>query len=242
MKVINNAVMEFNEGGYLIYSESFPGAYVRGKTCDEALAKFENEIKQYCKWAGINTASDSQVETNVVQEKKSALNICDADSDVIFNTERKRLTSAEYERLKSLVNKSAHDFLQLYESVPGKDITCLKERKTFYGLLPRTAREMYTHTNNVTNYYAREIGIRIENLPDILENRIQAIQRIEAEDDYLQNKVYDGSYEEQWSLSKVLRRFIWHDRIHAKAMYRMATTIWKTENIDNTFYFENCNK
>lgn len=202
MKIINNAVMEFNEDGYLIYSESFPGAYVRGKTCNEALAKFENEIKQYCKWAGIDIESGSQIETNVVQEKKSALNICDADSDVIFNA----------------------------------------ERKTFYGLLPRTAREMYTHTNNVTNYYVREIGIQIENLPDIYENRIQAIQRIEAVDDYLQNKVCDGSYEEQWSLSKVLKRFIWHDRIHAKAMYRMTTKVWTEGNVANSFHFENCNK
>lgn len=239
MDIINNAVVEFNKDGYLIYSESFPGAYVRGKTQNEALAKFQNEIEQYCKWAEIDIINDGQVKTNVVQEKESVLNICDADSDVIFDIERKRLMPMEYERLKCLVIKSACDFLRLYGSVPDKDVTCLIERKTFYGLIPRTAREMYFHTNNVTNYYVGEIGIAIENLPDILKNRMQAIQRIEETDDYLQNKVYDGSYGEQWSLSKVLRRFIWHDRIHAKAMFRMCTKIWNVENIDNPFYFIN---
>ncbi len=239
MDIINNAVVEFNKDGYLIYSESFPGAYVRGKTQNEALAKFQNEIEQYCKWAEIDIINDGQIKTNVVQEKESALNICDADSDVIFDIERKRLMPMEYERLKCLTIKSACDFLRLYESVPDKDATCLMERKTFYGLIPRTAREMYFHTNNVTNYYVGEIGIAIENLPDILKNRMQAIQRIEETDDYLQNKVYDGSYGEQWSLSKVLRRFIWHDRIHAKAMFRMCTKIWNVKNIDNPFYFIN---
>lgn len=237
MNITNNAVLEFNEEGYLIYSESFPGAYVRGKNRQEALAKFQDEIEQYCKWAEIDITSHSKVETNVVQEKVSTLKICDADSDVIFNTERKHLTSEEYEKLKHLVIKSVQDFMQLYESIPDKDETCLKERKTFYGLVPRTAREMYDHTNNVTNYYVGEIGVQIKNKPNIFDNRVQAIKAIEASGDYLQNEVYQGSYEEDWSLSKAFRRFIWHDRIHAKAMYKMATKIWGAEKIKNPFYF-----
>ena len=40
-----------------------------------------------------------------------------------------------------------------------------------------------------------------------------------AKGDFLENVVVAGSYGEDWSLRKVLRRFIWHDRIHAKAMY-----------------------
>lgn len=237
MSIINNAVEEFNDDGYLIYSESFPGAYVRGRTCDEALAKFQNEIEKYCRWVQIDIPEDNQVETIIVQKKESNLKICDADSDVIFDVERKPLTSEEYEKLRHLIIKSANDFLKLYESIPDKDATCLEERKTFYGFIPRTAREMYAHTNNVTNYYMGEIGINIENLPNISKNRVQAVQKIEAADDYLKNKVYTGSYNEQWSLCKVLRRFIWHDRIHAKAMYRMAIRIWGEEKIDNPFFF-----
>lgn len=237
MNIINNAVMEFNNDGYLIYSESFKGAYVRGKSMDEALSKFQDEIKKYSKWAGIELDESSTIATNIVQEKESTLKICDADSDVIFDSERKMLTIDDYKKLKNLAVKSARDFLKLYKSIPDKDATCLKERKTFYGQVPRTAREMYVHTNNVTNYYAGEIGIHIKNLPDILENRLQVIQKVEEASDYLKNKVYQGSYDEYWSLSKVLRRFIWHDRIHAKAMYRMACKVFKSENIENPFYF-----
>jgi hypothetical protein len=35
---------------------------------------------------------------------------------------------------------------------------------------------------------------------------------------------------------KQLRRFIWHDRIHAKAMYRMVIRTFG-ENIPNVFRF-----
>lgn len=44
-----------------------------------------------------------------------------------------------------------------------------------------------------------------------------------------------GSYNEEWSLRKVLRRFIWHDRIHAKAMYKMAVKAFGIASVQNIF-------
>ena len=47
---------------------------------------------------------------------------------------------------------------------------------------------------------------------------------------FLGKPTVEGSYGEMWSLRKVLRRFLWHDRIHAKAMYRMTQkTFGKSE-------------
>ena len=37
----------------------------------------------------------------------------------------------------------------------------------------------------------------------------------------LENRVFEGSWDECWTLRKLLRRFIWHDRIHGRAMVRM---------------------
>jgi hypothetical protein len=36
---------------------------------------------------------------------------------------------------------------------------------------------------------------------------------------------------------KVTNNIIWHDRIHAKAMYRMATKTWNIDEIANPYYF-----
>ena len=60
---------------------------------------------------------------------------------------------------------------------------------------------------------------------------------LEAKPDFLQNPVIEGSYGENWPLRKVLRRFIWHDRIHAKAMYRMASKVFGATKIKNPFCF-----
>lgn len=136
------------------------------------------------------------------------------------------MTWEEYAGLKALVLRSAGDFQRLYDAVPDKHRTGLPERKTFYGEIPRTAEEMYRHTNGVSNYYIGELGTAFENLPDILENRALALQMAESLPDFLQNRVTAGSFGELWSLKKALRRFLWHDRIHAKALWRMARRIW----------------
>lgn len=60
--------------------------------------------------AGGEDTSDS-TEIVIVEEKNSELAIRDADSDVLFDSERAPLTIEEYEKLKNLALKSAKDFL-----------------------------------------------------------------------------------------------------------------------------------
>ncbi|MCT1904636.1 hypothetical protein [Oceanobacillus sojae] len=233
----NNIVVEYNDKGYLMYSGSFPGAYTRGREREEALSKFPAEIKRYCRWAGIDYAETDVVESVIVQSKERNLEIHEADSDIIFLSEQDPLLVEEYELIKKRVLKSAHDFQLLYDSIPVKTYTSLPKRKSFYGAVPSTPEEMYEHTNGVTNYYAGEIGVKLDNIDNIYQNRVQALKKIEETCDFLHNKTFHGSYEEQWSLRKVLRRFIWHDHIHAKGMYRMAVKKWGDSEIQNPYYF-----
>ena len=147
------------------------------------------------------------------------------------------MTTDEYEKLKALALKSAKDFLALYESIPDKSATAIAERKTFYGNVPRSADEMYEHTKSVNEYYFAEIDVDADNSGNVYECRKRGFEILETKPDYLNNSVIEGSYGEDWSLRKVLRRFIWHDRIHARAMYRMAVKVFGAENIANPFCF-----
>lgn len=156
---------------------------------------------------------------------------------MLFESEQAPLTTEEYEALKTLALKSAKDFLALYESIPDKNAAAAPERKTFYGKVPCTANEMYEHTKNVNTYYFAEIAVEADHDGNIYECRKRGFESLESNPDFLQNTVRKGSYGEDWSLRKVLRRFIWHDRIHAKAMYRMAIKVFGAENVVNPFYF-----
>lgn len=229
-------VWEHNGDDSILYSEQFTGAFTRGESREAALRKMAAEIYAYARWRGDEITEPPTPE--IVQEKESSLSICDADSDVIFEEERKELTISEYEQLKTLALKSAQDFLALYLAIPDKDKSCLGYRETFYGQVPRTALEMYEHTRNVNDYYFGEIGVRADHEGSIVECRERGFSLLEAQPDYLRNAVYQGSYGEEWSLRKVLRRFVWHDRIHARAMYRMAVRTFGRNVIPNVFQFD----
>lgn len=233
MKV--NCIWEHNGNDSLLYAENCIGAFTRAESLDVALQKMPTEIHSYYSWMGM--IKPDELELVITQEKESDLDIKDADSDIVFVTEEKPLTYEEYTRLKELVLKSAEDFLKLYLNVPDKDASCLPIRKTFYGQVPRTAEEMYLHTKNVNSYYFAEIGVEVDNNGNIVECRKRGFEKLETTKDFLNNLLQEGSYGEMWSVRKVLRRFLWHDRIHAKAMWRMAKKTFGEDKVENVFHF-----
>ena len=133
-----NCVWEHNGRDTLLYAVDFGGAYTRGETLEAAVRKMQAEICSYLKWCGKKAVTSMDIV--IIEEKVSELAICDADSDVLFESEKAPLTAEEYIKLKALALKSAQDFLALYDSVPDKNATAAPERKTFTDKFP--ARQM----------------------------------------------------------------------------------------------------
>ena len=229
-------VWEHNGNDTLLYSVDCVGAYTRGSSLEAAMAKMSAEIEAYSLWRGQEYKHDTDIE--IVQEKDCDLQVADADSDILFDTEKVPLSQEEYEELKALVLKSARDFYALYSSISNKNESCLPQRRTFYGAVPRTAQEMYEHTKNVNSYYFAEIDVDVDNEGTIYDCRKRGFEHLEQRPNFLNNAVIEGSYDELWSLRKVMRRFLWHDRIHAKALYRHAIEVFDARTIANPFCFE----
>ena len=204
----------------ILWATDYPVAFARGASLKEALAKLPAVLREWSAWTGLEAPVDG--EAVVIGEVESTLDVRDADSDVLLEAERKPLTREEYVRLRDAALRSAERFLALYESVPDPDRSGNPIRQTFYGAVPRTAREMYGHTKNVNAYYFGEIGVEADNEGDIVACRRRGFGELEKQPDFLRNPVFEGSWEEDWTLRKLLRRFIWHDRLHARAMERMV--------------------
>lgn len=228
-------VWEHNGNDTLLYTATLPGAYTRGASLEIALANMEQEVNSYLRWAGMPVPDSIEIE--IIQDAACDLQVRDADSDVLFHAERGPLSQEEYKKLKALTLKSAEDFLALYESIPDKNRSGAPLRTTFYGSVPRTAQEMYDHTKNVNAYYFGEVGVDADNEGSILQCRIRGFEALERKTDYLKNETVEGSYGEYWNVRKMLRRFLWHDRIHAKAMYRMAVREFGESSVSNPFWF-----
>ncbi len=230
-----NCVWEHNGNDTLLYAVDHIGAYTRGENLQVAMAKMPQEIASYLKWLGKDVSGNMEIV--IVGDQASNLDVKDADSDVLFESEISPLTQEEYRKLKALVLQSAEDFLALYEAIPDKACAFAAARKTFYGQVPRTAQEMYLHTKSVNAYYFGEIEVGADNDGTILECRRRGFEALERQPDFLSNPVFEGSYGEKWTLRKMLRRFLWHDRIHGKAMYRMAVKMFGIDSIPDIFCF-----
>lgn len=228
-------VWEHNGDDSLLYSVEFPGAFARGETLEAALGKMEREVRAFLRWRG--TPADGPLSFEIVQEAASGLDICDADSDVLFVSETGPLSRDTYRERKALALRSARDFQALYDAVPEKDVSGALPRRTFYGPAPRTAAEMYAHVWQVNAYYFGEIGVDADNDGTILDCRLRGFAALEATPGYLENRVYHGSYGEDWTLCKLLRRFVWHDRIHARALWRMAARLFGPAAVPDVFCF-----
>lgn len=230
-------VEEYNSKGHLLYLEDYPGAWVRGQIREQALSKIPAELSRYALWSGEPLPPYPYPGYRIRQSQESLLAIEDADTDILFDSERRPLSEEEYLRLKGLALKSARDFLTLYDSIPDTDLPLKEARETFYGQLPATARAMYQHVKGVNSYYFDGIGLPLRHNETLLSGRQEGFERLEKLELYLENAVFYGSDSEAWTLRKVLRRLIWHDAIHAKAMYRSSIRAFHQDEIANPFCF-----
>lgn len=231
-------IAEYNEHGAMLWADAYPGAYSRGETVSGALEKFPKALSEYAAWAhGAPLPNLAESDFVVTHAYQTELRVDDADSDVLFPSERLPMDMTEYTQKKQLCIRSAQDFEKLVASIPQKDRALRKSRRTFYGKIPCSAREMAEHTNNTLEYYADAIDVPFENAGGLLENRKRLFRAIESAPDFLSPRVFTAGDGELWTLKKLLRRLIWHDRIHAHALYRHAITFWQKERIANPFCF-----
>ena len=231
-------IAEYNDRGAMLWADAYPGAFSRGETVSKALEKFPKALSEYAQWAhGAPLPNLAESDFVITHAHQTDLKVDDADSNVLFPSERLPMDMTEYTQKKQLCIRSAQDFEKLLASIPQKDRALRKSRRTFYGKIPRSAREMAEHTNNTLEYYANAVGVPFENEGGLLENRRRLFHAIESTPDFLSSRVYTDSDGELWTRKKMLRRLLWHDRIHAGALYRLAITFWSKERIENPFFF-----
>jgi predicted RNase H-like HicB family nuclease len=212
---------ETNRKGYIGFIAELPGAFIRGRTEEEAISKVDQEVKSYLKWLGIE--QEWNYNTMVVQRHQSSLMVEDADNEILLKTDKETMSQEEFKNLRDLVRYSGETFLKIYQDAKFKDwVDEARIRKTFHGENPKTIQEIFNHVKACQYYYLSRTMSSFENKEeDFIRIRRFCLSKIEEL--YLDNNnalVFEAD-NEPWTLKKILRRFIWHDRIHGKAMMRI---------------------
>ena len=96
-------VWEHNGNDTLLYAVDLTRAFTRGTNLETAMSKMTAEIQSYLHWIG--EPIPEHLEVMVIQDAACGLNICDADSEVLFESEKAPLCQEEYTALKQLALK-----------------------------------------------------------------------------------------------------------------------------------------
>jgi len=230
---------ETNGKGYIGFIVELPGAFIRGRTKAEAIAKANREVDLYLKWLKIKPTRDH--ETKIVQIHESSLMVEDADNEILLEADKTAMAAAEFKNLTELVIFSGASFVQLYTNCKFKDwLDKTRIRKTFYGDNPKTIREIYSHVQGCQHYYLSRMKLSVETGEDFTSTRRACLEKLEALYHDNNNELIFEMEKELWTLKKVLRRFVWHDRIHGKAITRILEKqkqLGLIDVYDNPFYF-----
>ncbi len=233
-----SVIMEYNDSGVTLWSLAYPGAFARGVTAPEAARKLPAACRRYRLWARLPLeAAVRDDEIRYARKFKVDAAVEEGFTWALFPEEKLPMDMAKYTSLKTLCLKSARDFEALFASIPQKDRALVKSRRTLYGKIPATAREMLDHLSEGQRSYAAVFGIDLGEGAGLLADRKRLFSLLEAQPGYLADRIVTAPDGEQWTLQKLLRRLLWHDAIHGRALYRRAVTFWQKERIRNPFGF-----
>lgn len=233
-------VFETNGKGYLGFIVELPGAFVRGKTKNEAIAKVNQEVNLYLKWLNMEKKRDYNVK--VVQMHRSSLMVEDADNEILLEADKETMDEEEFKDLLNLAWFSGETFLRLYTSTKFKDwADDARIRKTFYGDNLTTIQEICDHVKGCQYYYLSRTGYEFEEKEEgFMETGKFCTEKIRELYYKNNNSIVFDVDNELWTLKKILRRFIWHDRIHGKAMTRILEKqrqLGMIDGYDDPFHF-----
>ena len=129
-----NCVWEHNGNDTLLYAIDHIGAYTRGESLEIAKAKMPGEIVSYLKWLDEDTTGNMEI--IIAGKKDSDLAIKDADSDVLFESEKAlqsyMLDNGMISRFRYVSNVTIRFAVQRLMPV--------KMRKMFYSVFLRRKR------------------------------------------------------------------------------------------------------
>ena len=234
-----DAVMEYTDQGVTLWSLTYPGAFARGETAAQAVKKLPVACRRYRSWAKLpsETVALKDEAVRCIRKIKVDTLVEEGFTSVLFPEEKLPMNMARYTRLKALCLASARDFETLFASIPQKDRALLKSRRTLYGKVPVTAREMMAHVTDCQRAWAALFSIDLGESQGLLADRKRLFAGLESQPVFLADRIVAAPDAEQWTLSKLLRRLLWHDALHGRALYRKAITFWQKERIKNPFGF-----
>lgn len=208
---------------------ALPGCCVGARSREEVLCALPQAVREYRAWLHRHDEGpreqDTEVSFDVVEEVVGTGPFDPGDAAALFSVERSPVTSDDIEDCLRLMSYSRSDLLKMVEDLPDRVLDWRESQTTF------SLRVLIRHIGNAEQFYISRL-FEPDQLPrewaadrtlpifEFLElERRGCLDCLRRLDDRQRSEVFRPVHftdhpEEEWTASKVLRRFVEHEREH----------------------------
>lgn len=234
-----SAVAESNDDGVILFAFTFPGACGWGPTEAAARERLRWSIRECRDWlvrhdleplAPRIDPDDDEIE---IDERVPATgDPLDCDSEGFFDYDQAAYADDEVARIRTLLERSRADLLDLVTDQPPAvlDHRLVEDR--------RTIRDVVDHVAITEHWYLTRVELPVNVPADWRAYPEQTFERLSAtradvervldalpslpSAQRAQTWTLDG---ERWSQRKMLRRLVWHERLHLSQLDRLVSKV-----------------
>lgn len=208
------------EGRALAWVLAHPGCYNYGTTIEEALAGLPAAIRDYWAWRASHSdlvAPEAQEMEIEVAETFAVTYDGDYEINAFFAPDGQPPSEEEMEEVLRLLTYSRADLLALLTGLPNEALDWKPDEEAW------PIRRILRHIGDAEAWYISRLGIdpgdhgMEDEVARLASIRRRALKEIRAFPPNKRAQLYT-LHGELWSLRKVLRRFIWHERDHLQQM------------------------
>ena len=232
---LHKALDEDGEAGYHAWSLSHLGFATWAETESRALEKIPPKLVDYWEFHrrhGLLSQyipSLNHVQVEVVERVTG--------NEILFSPDYQAANSSLIAETIALLGATRSDLLERIRGTPDQVLDWYPPYRRFPSWARwHTIRQILAHiANTETHYYLPNIGIWPELSPATDEGSwqeylaphrdatLQALHALRASLDLARVHFLDDG---AWSVRKVLRRLVWHERLHTKSVQRIIKAYW----------------
>lgn len=212
------------EPGFQAWALDYLGLATWAPTRTRVLERMPAKYNEYRTWLRVHRFADPGPDAGVevVEEIRG--------DEVLFTPDRLPATVGELDQTIQLLEVSRSDLIGILEGLPAGALDWDPPYERFHPWARwRTVRQVLAHlANTETHYYLAAIGFHPQWGPVPMESQwqsflahrrtkaIEFLDQLRDASDLARKDDVEG-----WSVRKVLRRMIWHERLHTKSIRRI---------------------
>ena len=210
-------IEQVEPGKWLAWIFELPGCFARGSSRDNAIRHSPRAIADYFNWRdGYQRVTDeaaSQLQVTVVEEFDNYETLDGYWVNSFFEYDRRIVSHAEMDDVRWLLSCTRSDLVSAVRRVPASDLDHPLPDERFGSVLG-----ILSHVATAENWYLNKLGLGYPKselagdafglLDQVRRRTVLSLSRLADKTDVRE------VHGELWSSRKIVRRMLWHERVH----------------------------